>query len=146
MISSWLASWTACRESPAFVRESREVLLSHRVRRRSAAIAAHRECARDDHALVLMNTNNGACYVASLRGDRRAIERVIRGGSPILRLTLELVTVGDFALPVAGLFVQVKGQSAGARDLLQAGPCTPAGAGTEKKKGACVSLSGKRKT
>lgn len=38
----------------------------------------------------------------------------------IHRLTLELVTVGDFALPVAGLFVQVKGQSAGARDLLQA--------------------------
>lgn len=37
------------------------------------------------------------------------------------RLTLELVTVGDFALPVAGLFVQVKGQSAGTRDLLQAG-------------------------
>lgn len=56
-----------------------------------------------------------------------------RSPSPILRLTLELVTVGDFALPVAGLFVQVKGQSAGTRDLLQAGPCTPAGAGTENK-------------
>lgn len=56
-----------------------------------------------------------------------------RPPSPILRLTLELVTVGDFALPVAGLFVQVKGQSAGTRDLLQAGPCTPAGAGTENK-------------
>ena len=49
-------------------------------------------------------------------GDRYA-------GSPwsIHRLTLELVTVGDFALPVAGLFVQVKGQPAGTRDLLQAG-------------------------
>lgn len=56
------------------------------------------------------------------------------------RLTLELVTVGDFALPVAGLFVQVKGQSAGARDLLEAGPCTPSGAGQKTKKGACVSL------
>lgn len=61
---------------------------------------------------------------------------------PTLRLTLELVTVGDFALPIAGLFVQVKGQSAGARDLLQAGPCTPGGARDrkQKKKGACVSL------
>lgn len=58
---------------------------------------------------------------------------------PILRLTLELVTVGDFALPVAGLFVHVKGQSAGTRDLLQAGPCTPAGAGTENK--GCLSLT-----
>lgn len=53
---------------------------------------------------------------------------------PTRRLTLELVTVGDFALPVAGLFVQVKGQSAGARDLLQAGPCTPSGAGQKTKK------------
>lgn len=59
---------------------------------------------------------------------------------PSARLTLELVTVGDFALPVAGLFVQVKGQSAGARDLLEAGPCTPNGAGQKTKKGACVSL------
>lgn len=68
----------------------------------------------------------------SLRGNRR-LDRArnwSRSPSPILRLTLELVTVGDFALPVAGLFVQVKGQSAGTRDLLQAGPCTPAGAGT----------------
>lgn len=91
-----------------------------------------------------MNTN-GACYVASLRGDRRSTDqRNLR--SPILRLTLELVTVGDFALPVAGLFVHVKGQSAGARDLLQAGPCTPAGepTGTENKKGACVSLRGEK--
>lgn len=75
----------------------------------------------------------GACYVASLRGNRRFNRRDRRSPSPILRLTLELVTVGDFALPVAGLFVQVKGQSAGTRDLLQAGPCTPAGAGTENK-------------
>lgn len=51
------------------------------------------------------------------------------------RLTLELVTVGDFALPVAGLFVQVKGQSAGARDLLQAGLRAPVRAGTERKTG-----------
>lgn len=83
----------------------------------------------DDHALVLM-IRTGACYVASLRGNRRFNWR---SPSPILRLTLELVTVGDFALPVAGLFVQVKGQSAGTRDLLQAGPCTPVGAGTENK-------------
>lgn len=67
-----------------------------------------------------------------------------RSSSSILRLTLELVTVGDFALPVAGLFVQVKGQSAGACDLLQAGPCTPAGAGTENKTDACMSLSGEK--
>lgn len=67
-------------------------------------------------------------------GNRRFNRRFNRRSpSPILRLTLELVTVGDFALPVAGLFVQVKGQSAGTRDLLQAGPCTPAGAGTENK-------------
>lgn len=66
-------------------------------------------------------------------GNRRFNRRDWRSPSPILRLTLELVTVGDFALPVAGLFVQVKGQSAGTRDLLQAGPCTPGGAGTENK-------------
>lgn len=86
----------------------------------------------DGHALV-SNDTNGACYVASLYegiGDLTVRETGRRSPSPILRLTLELVTVGDFALPVAGLFVQVKGQSAGTRDLLQAGPCTPAGAGT----------------
>lgn len=56
-------------------------------------------------------------------------------GSPwsIHRLTLELVTVGDFALPVAGLFVQVKGQSAGARDLLQAGFRAPVRVGQKAK-------------
>lgn len=86
----------------------------------------------DGHALIF-NDTNGACYVASLRGNRRDIGRARHTRSPILRLTLELVTVGDFALPVAGLFVHVKGQSAGTRDLLQAGPCTPAGAGTENK-------------
>lgn len=46
---------------------------------------------------------------------------------PRASLTLELVTVGDLALPVAGLFVQIKRQSTGTRDLLQAGPCTPKG-------------------
>ena len=55
---------------------------------------------------VNYNDTNGACYVASPTfsqgiGDARP--------SPTLRLTLELVTVGDFALPVAGLFVHVKG-------------------------------------
>lgn len=69
----------------------------------------------------------------STRGIGDLTGEIGRSPSPILRLTLELVTVGDFALPVAGLFVQVKGQSAGTRDLLQAGPCTPAGAGTENK-------------
>lgn len=67
-------------------------------------------------------------------GTAGEIDRPIYPG-----LTLELVTVGDFALPVAGLFVQVKGQSAGTRDLLQAGPCTPVGGErppwTENKKG-----------
>lgn len=65
--------------------------------------------------------------------------------SPTLRLTLELVTVGDFALPVAGLFVHVKGQSAGARDLLQAGPCTPGGTGTENRGCLRESNVGKRR-
>lgn len=56
-------------------------------------------------------------------------------GSPwsIHRLTLELVTVGDFALPVAGLFVQVKGQPAGTRDLLQAGFRAPVRVGQKTK-------------
>lgn len=56
-------------------------------------------------------------------------------GSPwsIHRLTLELVTVGDFALPVAGLFVQVKGQPTGARDLLQAGFRAPIRIGQKTK-------------
>lgn len=65
--------------------------------------------------------------------------------SPTLRLTLELVTVGDFALPVAGLFVHVKGQSAGARDLLQAGPCTPGGTGKENRGCLRESNVGKRR-
>lgn len=56
-------------------------------------------------------------------------------GSPwsIHRLTLELVTVGDFALPVTGLFVQIKGQPAGARDLLQAGFRAPVRVGQKTK-------------
>lgn len=86
----------------------------------------------DGHALVLMIRTVRATLRVSTRGigDLTVRETGRRSPSPILRLTLELVTVGDFALPVAGLFVQVKGQSAGTRDLLQAGPCTPAGAGT----------------
>lgn len=95
-------------------------------------MAAHRELARHDHALVLMNANMSACLRcestiargSAIRGARDRIRGRPRR-SPILRLTLELVTVGDFALPVARLFVQIKGQSAGTRDLLQAGPCTP---------------------
>lgn len=50
---------------------------------------------------------------------------------PRAPLTLELVTVFDLALPVTGLFVQVKSQSTRTRDLLQSGSCTPRGSKTQ---------------
>lgn len=87
----------------------------------------------DDRALV-SNVRMRACYVASLRLGFPESNLPNGGTATRRRLTLELVTVGDFALPVAGLFVQVKGQSAGTRDLLQAGPCTPNRSRTEKQR------------
>lgn len=59
--------------------------------------------------------------------DEEDLENEGRFFVPRASLTLELVTVGDLALPVAGLFVQIKGQSTGTRDWLQAGFCTPEG-------------------
>lgn len=100
------------------------------------AVGDCKRCAKKmiSHALVLNDT----------RMVRATLRVYLVKESAMHSLTLELVTVGDFALPVAGLFVHVKGQSAGARDLLQAGPCTPGGTGTENRGCLRESNSGKK--
>lgn len=67
-----------------------------------------------------------------LNKNRGRMENSENKNFPLLAsLTLELVTVGDLALPVAGLFVQIKGQSTRTRNLLEPRSCAPEGSKTQ---------------